>query len=166
MKLDFALTLGILSEHDGLAESGHEPGVHFVLRRHVVDRRRRQHRELDHVERHALRGAAIAQSRQRLDRPARRIRAVLRVSTDVVDAVALEMLQATKIGGTALTPEYGAGRTPGWRRLGARGSARSYGAQPGQPGYRDEPASFHRSRPRQSLPHARASALRVRGAAA
>ena len=61
-------------------------------------------RELDHVERHALRRTAFAQGRQGLDRPARRIRAVLRISTDVVDAVALEMLQATKIGGTALTP--------------------------------------------------------------
>jgi len=67
--------------------------------------------------------------------------------------VALEMLQATKIGGTALTPEHRASRTPG-RMLDARGSARGYGAQSHQPGYRDELASFHKSRPRQSLTHA------------
>ena len=88
---------------------------------------------------------------QRLDRPARRIRPVVRIPADVVDAVPLEVLQAPQVGRPALAPEHRAGRTPGRGRLLRRARLRrDHGAQSGEPGHRDELASLHRSPPRTS----------------
>ena len=75
-----------------------------VLLRQPIDRGRRQRRKLHHVERDAVRLAQLAQARQRLDAPAGRVVLVAGVAADVIDAVALEVLEAPRVGRRALAP--------------------------------------------------------------
>jgi hypothetical protein len=53
----------------------------------------------------AERLAQLAQLRQRLDAPARRVLVVGRIPADVLDAMALEVVQARRVGGRPLAAD-------------------------------------------------------------
>ena len=53
--IDLPLALRLLPQHDALAVAGRPLRICGMLRRQRVDRRRAQRRELDHVERDAVR---------------------------------------------------------------------------------------------------------------
>ena len=111
-----------------------------MLLRKAVDRRRRQAGKLDHVERDALRLASLAELRQRQDGPARRVVGVVGIAANVIDAVALEMLQALKVSRRALAAEDGTRLTC---RCGCGRLAREGRANPRQAGESYEVTSFH-----------------------
>ena len=110
--IDLVLAFRLACGHDG-----------FPHRR--VDGVRRHERELHHVERDAVHGAALLESRQAFDAPRAGGVFIIRITADVFDAMTLEEHQRPVVGRRALATEDHP-RTGGLRRRG-RGTNRESG---------------------------------------